>query len=67
MKNSDRFIYSAIYVLFYGLPIYCLLDVYKLPLNQHIAAIFAILLTCIQFGNLESSIRQLEEDFYGKK
>lgn len=61
---NDRLIYSAIYSVFFGLPVYLLLEVYSLPKNLHIGAVFAILLLCIQFGNLENSIRKLENDFY---
>ena len=61
---ENRLIYSAIYVMFYGLPVYLLLDVYTLPRDLHIGAIFAILLTCIQFGNLETMVKKLEDDFY---
>jgi len=42
---ENRLIYSAIYVMFYGLPVYLLLDVYTLPRDLHIGAVFAILLT----------------------
>jgi len=62
MKN--RLMYSAIYVVFYGLPMYLLLDVYSLPRDLHIGAVFAILLTCIQFGSLESGLEKLKEDIF---
>jgi hypothetical protein len=43
---------------------YLLLDVYSLPRDLHIGAVFAILLTCIQFGSLESGLEKLKEDIF---
>lgn len=65
MKNN--LLPSVLYVVFFGLPIYLLLEVYNLPRNLHIGSVFGILLICIQFGNLESRISKMEDDFYGNK